>query len=814
MKINSDNKGFEGCLPSNRIAMRIENSAKMFEILSSGIYKDKIAAVIREYCCNAHDAHIAAGNSKPFTVQLPNQMDPTFAVIDNGTGVDPEKIGEIFWTYGHSTKTEDQNQIGALGLGSKSAFAYTKSSFIVKNRYNGVEYSYMCFIDEKGEPSGSLVNTEETSEHNGITVEFAVRNSDIPTFYARYFEIINYWKNKPNVIGVSDAIINQYKKSKNIVVSGDNWYIDFSMKSPVAVMGGVAYPIELSSMPESDDDSYVFLNTPIVIEFPMGELEFSSSRESLSYTRFTVEKIKEQLKKIKDDLVSSSQKKLNDSKNVFEFVKNYANISTLITNITYNLSYEKRSQFKNNFEDQLDPIFKGKTFNKESLKQREFLFESKGFQEFKIIKSVRVGRAVKNRTKLYNQSEYYFVAKKPLTDGIFKSTPIKEGERLHFEWEPNISIKRRSELNMSDFEKVKAYHKSFPENIEIFCRNVISFSPGDEKCVILFNDIGPSGQDRFKHFESITKDNVYYLLADCHSRTDKSVALSQLESFSQEYGFEIVNLSSIKDDRSVEQKEKKIRRRGNGTITVSTRSYFENVFYWYPNSLPFTINGVGHFEKKRIFNVSDLDDEVLYFYKEYNEVYDSPSVDSKAFNNSENISLLHHLKVFDKYKDANGKFHIMILNKGQIEWLKKKGVKLTSMSEFAASITLSYSSTEKDDLLSSSLKSILNKDLVLTFNKKSTEWKDSKSLFKQLVVREANPYVFVKSHLNSMVNYNEDIKKSVNSHYDEAVKILANYPLLKHLGNIVKCDFSAIENYIDMVDDVIERQLMCNKIAA
>ena len=813
MKINSDNKGFEGCLPSNRIAMRIENSAKMFEILSSGIYKDKIAAVIREYCCNAHDAHIAAGNPKPFTVQLPNQMDPTFAVIDNGTGVDPEKIGEIFWTYGHSTKTEDQNQIGALGLGSKSAFAYTKSSFIVKNRYNGVEYSYMCFIDEKGEPSGSLVNTEETTEHNGITVEFAVRNSDIPTFYARYFEIINYWKNKPNVIGVSDDIINQHKKSKNIVVSGDNWYIDFNMKSPVAVMGGVAYPIEMTSMPESDDDSYVFLNTPIVIEFPMGELEFSSSRESLSYTRFTVEKIKEQLKKIKDDLVSSSQKKLSDSKNVFEFVKNYANINTLINNITYHLNFDKRAQFKNNFEDKLDTTFKGKAYNKETLKQREFIFESKGFQEFKIIKSVRVGRAIKNRSKLYSQSDYYFVAKKPIDCIISKSIKMKEGERFNFEWEPNISIKRRSEFNISDFEKVKAYHKSFPENIEIFCKNVISFSPGDEKCVIVFNDVGPSGQDRFKYFESNSKDNVYYLLADCHSKTDKSVALSQLESFSQEYGFEIVNLSSIEDDRSVEQKEKKIRRRGNGTITISTKTYFDNAFYWHHNSLPILINGVRHFEKKRIFNVSDLGDEVLYFYKEYSEVYDSPSADSKDFNNPENISLLHHLKVFDKYKDANGNLNIMVLNKGQIEWLKKKGVKLTSMREFAASITLSLSSTEKDDLLSSLLKSILSKDLLRVFNEKS-EWYDSKSLFKRLVSREVNPYIFIKAHLNNMVNYNEDIKKSVNSHYDEAVKILSNYPLLKHLGNITKCDFSAFENYIDMVDAVIEQQLMCNKIAA
>jgi sensor histidine kinase regulating citrate/malate metabolism len=111
MKLHQDSKGFEGNLPENRIAMRIENSAKMFEILSSGIYKDKIEAVIREYCCNAYDAQVSAGKKHlPFTVQLPNQIDTTFAVIDEGTGIDPNEIGEIFWTYGHSTKTKRNDQ--------------------------------------------------------------------------------------------------------------------------------------------------------------------------------------------------------------------------------------------------------------------------------------------------------------------------------------------------------------------------------------------------------------------------------------------------------------------------------------------------------------------------------------------------------------------------------------------------------------------------------------------------------------------------------------------------------------------------------
>jgi len=204
MKLHTDSHGFEGSLPEKRIAMTIKSSAKMFEILSSGIYKDKILAVIREYVCNAFDAHVSVGKRNvPFNVKLPNRVDPTFSVTDFGTGVDPDHIGEIFWTYGESTKTNSNDTIGALGLGSKSAFAYTKSSFIVKNRWNGTEYVYFCFINENGEPEGSQVGETPTKTENGITVEFAVRPEDTFAFIERFKRLFKYWENvKPTIEGI------------------------------------------------------------------------------------------------------------------------------------------------------------------------------------------------------------------------------------------------------------------------------------------------------------------------------------------------------------------------------------------------------------------------------------------------------------------------------------------------------------------------------------------------------------------------------------------------------------------------------------
>ena len=103
----------------------IKASSKMFKILSSGLYSNKIKAVIREVSCNAVDANVDAGRADiPIVVHLPNENEPFFSIKDSGTGLTPEQMVDIYTSYGTSTKTDRNDQIGALGLGSKSPFSY------------------------------------------------------------------------------------------------------------------------------------------------------------------------------------------------------------------------------------------------------------------------------------------------------------------------------------------------------------------------------------------------------------------------------------------------------------------------------------------------------------------------------------------------------------------------------------------------------------------------------------------------------------------------------------------------------------------
>ena len=119
----------------------------IFNVLRNQLYSDKVLAVIREYSCNAVDAHVEVGKGDvPIKVTLPTQMTPELKVRDFGRGLTETEIAEIYAMYGESTKRGSNEQIGQLGLGCKSAFAYG-DNFIINSFVKGTKTTYNAFID-------------------------------------------------------------------------------------------------------------------------------------------------------------------------------------------------------------------------------------------------------------------------------------------------------------------------------------------------------------------------------------------------------------------------------------------------------------------------------------------------------------------------------------------------------------------------------------------------------------------------------------------------------------------------------------------
>jgi hypothetical protein len=274
---------------------RIRNSAKAFNILSSGLYANKIRAIVRELSCNAVDSHTAAGKQDtPFDVHLPNSLEPWFSIRDYGTGLSHDQVTNIYTTYFESTKTASNEFIGALGLGSKSPFSYT-DNFTVTAIKDGVKGIYTAFINESGVPSIAKMMDEQTTEPAGVEVRFAVEERyDFDKFRQEARFVYEYFKLRPVVSGYADFKFKEPEYKEKDIIPGVHYSSEGNNRS-YAIMGNIKYPIEVPNAEKSLGGLHGLLNCGLVMEFNIGELDFQASREGLSYIPQTIEAIKNKL---------------------------------------------------------------------------------------------------------------------------------------------------------------------------------------------------------------------------------------------------------------------------------------------------------------------------------------------------------------------------------------------------------------------------------------------------------------------------------------------------------------------------------------
>ena len=87
------------------------------------IYITPLQSAVREYVSNAVDANHKAGQTRPVTVQLPNEKDSLLIVRDYGNGLDTFDLATIYANFGVSDKKDNNALIGQFGIGSKSGLA-------------------------------------------------------------------------------------------------------------------------------------------------------------------------------------------------------------------------------------------------------------------------------------------------------------------------------------------------------------------------------------------------------------------------------------------------------------------------------------------------------------------------------------------------------------------------------------------------------------------------------------------------------------------------------------------------------------------
>ena len=297
---------------------RIRNSAKAFNILSSGLYANKIRAIVRELSTNAYDSHVDAGRATtPFDVHLPTQLEPWFAIRDYGTGLTFDQVTNIYTTYFESTKTNSNDFVGCLGLGSKSPFAYT-DNFTVTAIKDGKKGIYTAFLNEHGVPSIAQMIEEPSDEPSGVEVKFAVNDRyDFDKFRHEASTVYSYFPLRPVVSGPANFSVTEVQYGSKDIVPGVHSRRNGRGNSN-AIMGNIAYPIQVPNAETNLGPLVNLLNCGLDIFFDIGEVDFQASREGLSYIPQTIEAIKAKLTELNGALAGVLAKEAEAIDNLWD----------------------------------------------------------------------------------------------------------------------------------------------------------------------------------------------------------------------------------------------------------------------------------------------------------------------------------------------------------------------------------------------------------------------------------------------------------------------------------------------------------------
>lgn len=296
----------------------INNTAMAFKILSSKLYTDKILAPIRELACNAYDAHVAAGTpALPFEINLPTSFDPMFRIKDSGIGLDDEGIKTLYCRYFSSNKSASNEFVGAMGLGSKSPFAYTEG-FTVISIFNKTKRTYDAHLSEEGIPEVLMLSEETTTDHNGLEVSFPVPPHDFYEFQNKARIATEFIEPRP-IVNIKHFTFTDTE----YVMKTDLWGIRKEPKTHQtngvrAIQGMVAYAVGTIDDSKTSDAQKRIMQMPVDLFFQIGDLDVAASRETLDNTKRTVANVLSLVDEVYAGLVDELKAKLNTAQSSWE----------------------------------------------------------------------------------------------------------------------------------------------------------------------------------------------------------------------------------------------------------------------------------------------------------------------------------------------------------------------------------------------------------------------------------------------------------------------------------------------------------------
>lgn len=278
-----------------------EDMAHMMQVASTQ-YARKEDAVLRELATNGLDAQYQAGIHSPIHVTIPSLDHPKVIISDQGIGMSPETMTEVYGNYYSSTKRdlEDDQQItvhGLFGIGSKTPYAVATQFFVV-SVHEGIK-STMLFIKETGGlPASKIISQEPTDEPNGVSVEVPISYDNLELWTEAAQRVFFWWEEHTVVVTQDghDITPASYSNSVQTICSSEHIsslgiYRDDKLipdvvrrqlrNGPTLLMGSIGYEIPTAALPRTISS----WEEPIVIHADLNDgLSYPPSRETIEDT--------------------------------------------------------------------------------------------------------------------------------------------------------------------------------------------------------------------------------------------------------------------------------------------------------------------------------------------------------------------------------------------------------------------------------------------------------------------------------------------------------------------------------------------------
>lgn len=348
-------------------AFTIQAGAHIMAVLS-GLYKNPVDAMVREYTTNMYDAWLALKRVnpkamyKPCELHLPTVLSPNLIFKDYGIGMSYDQVWDVYAQYGNSTKNGNNDEVGGFGLGSKTAFCYNHGQqWTIESRYKGDHMIFLAFLGSDSIPQLTHVSTMPMAkgEQDGVTIRIPILRNDFNAVQVAAAKYVPHFPMKIDVLNAEREIAPlTYIVSHNIGTS-DAWGIlqrtgRYGSSYVTVVMGNVPYPVDLNIVGSKirNDSTGTFsagkipweiiqYNT-VMLTVPIGSVDITPSRDDLKYTDRTIAALYHAMIRFSTDLAQQVSAKLNAATSEYNAIEtfialyNIVGLAHLAGTVTYN----------------------------------------------------------------------------------------------------------------------------------------------------------------------------------------------------------------------------------------------------------------------------------------------------------------------------------------------------------------------------------------------------------------------------------------------------------------------------------------------